>query len=120
MSVLNMQGGIDSVFESVPATRTTNNSGSYVDGIWVPAVPVTTAFAVNIQPVSQQELDFLTQGGERVLDLRRIYVNDGDLSGIDETGIWEFIGAKWKAVSLDNRPWRDYCKVIVSREDIQG
>lgn len=119
MSVLNMQGGIDSTFESVPATRTTNNIGAYVEGIWTPGVQITTPYSVNIQQVSQQELDFLTQGGERVLDLRRIYINDGDIEIIDETGIWEFIGAKWKSVSIDNRPWRNYCKVIVSREDIQ-
>ncbi len=119
MSVLNMAGGIDGVFQSVPATRTTNSTGSYVDGIWVPGVPVTTDFIVNIQPVSQQELDFLTQGGERVLDLRRVYVNDGPLDGIDETGIWEFLGKRWKAIRVDNRPWRNYCKCIVSREDVQ-
>ena len=116
---LEMGGTIDSVFQSVPASRTTTNAGSYVDGVWIPGIQVTKDFIVNIQPVSQQELDFLTQGGERVLDLRRIYINDGDLASIDETGEWYFLGAKWKAIRVDNRFWREYCKCIVSRIDGQ-
>lgn len=114
-----MQGAVDSVFESVPASRTTTDVGSYVDGIWVPGAQTTTAFRVNIQPASQQEIDFLTQGGERVMDLRRIYVNDGPIETIDETGEWDFLSLKWKAVKVDNRPWRNYCKVIVARIDDQ-
>lgn len=119
MSVLNMRGGVDGVFQSVPASRTTTAGGDYVDGIWVPAPSVTTAFTVNIQQVSQQELDFLTKGGERVVDVRRIYVNDGPLEGIDETGEWTFLGKRWKAVRVDNRYWRNYCKCIVERIDDQ-
>lgn len=114
-----MTGAVDSVFESVPASRTTTDVGSYVDGIWVPGAQTTTAFRVNIQPVSQQELDFLTQGGERVMDLRRIYVNDGPIEQISETGEWEFLGLRWKAIRVDNRYWRDYCKCIVARIDDQ-
>lgn len=119
MSLLNMEGMVDGVFESIPASRTTNNAGSYIDGIWVPDVAVTTEFTVNIQPVSQQELDFLTQGGERVLDLRRVYINDGPIEEINETGIWNFLGKEWKAIRVDNRYWRSYCKCIVQRIDDQ-
>lgn len=119
MSVLNMTGCVDGVFQSVPATRTTTAGGSYVDGVWVPAPPVTTSFTVNIQQVSQQELDFLSKGGERVVDVRRIYINSGPLDTIDETGEWTFLGKRWKAVRVDNRYWRNYCKCIVERIDDQ-
>lgn len=118
---INMANHIDDVFRSTDATRTVE-TGEYVGGIWIPGVPVVTTFRVNIQQVSLQELNFLTQGGERVLDLRRVYVNSGPMESIDETGIWEFLGLKWKTVSLDNRAsfGRQYCKIIVSRVDDQS
>lgn len=65
MSVLNMTGCVDGVFQSVPATRTTTAGGSYVDGVWT------------------------------------------------------FLGKRWKAVRVDNRYWRNYCKCIVERIDDQ-
>ncbi|MGL5583619.1 MAG: hypothetical protein ACRDCE_22050 [Cetobacterium sp.] len=116
---LEMTGTIDLVFESVPATRTTTSEGSYVDGIWVPGVQTTKTYTVNIQPASDQEIQFLNQGAERVRDVRRIYINDGDMQDINDTGTWEFIGLRWKTVKCDNRYWRDYCKVLVDRIDDQ-
>ena len=118
---INMSGHIDVMFRSTEATRTTT-PGSYVDGIWMPGTPVVETFTVNVQQVSPQELNFLTQGGERVLDLRRIYVNDGPMENIDETGVWHFLDLDWKTVSLDNRAkfGRKYCKIIVSRVDDQS
>lgn len=117
MTVLNMRGCVDGVFQSTTATRTTTTEGSYVDGVWVPGVQTTSTFSVNVQPVSQQELDFLTKGGERVMDLRRVYVNSGPIGEIDETGEWSFLGLKWKAIRVDNRYTfgRWYCKCIVDR-----
>lgn len=119
MSGLNMNGHIDSVFVSVPATRTSFGPDTYPDGILVPGVETTSPYTVNIQPVSERELDFLMQGGERIVDPRRIYINDGDMQLIDQTGEWNFLGQRWKAHRCDNRYWRDYCKVIVSRIDDQ-
>ncbi|MGF6394286.1 hypothetical protein [Pseudomonas plecoglossicida] len=115
---LSMQGHIDGVFVSVPATRT-SSAGQYVNGLWVPGVAVTSPYVVNIQPATDREVDFIRQGGERIVDARRIYVNEGDMQLIDQTGIWEFLGQQWKAVKVDNRYWRNYCKVIVSRIDDQ-
>jgi hypothetical protein len=115
---LSMRDHIDAVFVSVPATRTVTPV-TLVDGIWIPGTPTTETYVVNIQPVSERELDFLQQGGERIVDPRRIYINDGNMRLIDETGEWEFIGQRWKAHRCDNRYWRDYCKVIVSRIDDQ-
>lgn len=116
---LSMNGHIDAVFVSVPATRTAMTGGGYVDGIFVPGTTTTLDYVVNIQPVSERELDFLSQGGERIIDPRRIYINDGNMQLIDQTGEWEFLGQRWKAHRCDNRYWRDYCKCIVSRVDDQ-
>jgi hypothetical protein len=116
---LDMRGQVDSVFKSVTATRTTTGGGDYVNGIWQPAAPTTQTFIANLQPASDREIDFLIQGGERVIDARRLYINSGDLSVIDQTGDWEFLNQRWKTVKCDNRPWRNYCKLIVSLYDDQ-
>lgn len=115
---LSMSGHIDQVLQSVAASRTVT-PGSYVDGIWTEGTPVTTDYTVNVQPVSDQELYYLNQGGERLVDVRVIHVNDGDLSLIDYTGVWNFIGLTWKTIKLDNRYWNDYCRIVVSRIDDQ-
>jgi hypothetical protein len=115
---LDMQGMIDAVFVSVPATRTAM-TGGYINGIFVPGSTTTTPYTVNIQPVTDRELDFLQQGGERIIDARRIYVNGANMQLIDQTGTWTFIGQQWKAHKCDNRYWRNYCKIIVSRIDDQ-
>lgn len=115
---LNMEGHIDEVFVSVEASRTVDGGG-FVDGIWVPGASATLPYIVNIQPASDREVDFIRQGGERITDVRRIYINQGDMQEIDQTGTWEFIGQKWKASMCDNRYWRNYCKVVVVRIDDQ-
>jgi hypothetical protein len=116
---LDMMGHIDPVFTSIPATRTSNTGGSYVDGIWVGGGAITTPHTVNIQPASDREIETLTKGGERIVDARRIYVNDGIDASISQADIWEFAGQRYKCHKLDNRPWRNYCKAIVSRIDVQ-
>lgn len=115
---IDMGGHIDLVFESVPATRSAM-IGSFVDGIWTETLGVPVPYAVNIQPASDQEIDFLVQGGERITDVRRIYVNDGDIEVIDNKGQWNFLGLSWKTVKCDNRPWNNYCKLLVVRIDDQ-
>lgn len=117
MSLL-MTGTIDDVFQSVPATRTTV-TGSYVDGVWTVDLPVTDSYTVNIQPANDREIDFVRNAGERITDVRRIYINDVNMGNIDQTGEWAFSGQRWKAVACDNRPWRDYCKCLVVRIDPQ-
>lgn len=116
---LDMAGHIDPVFVSVPATRTSNTGGGYVDGIWQNGVAAATTHTVNVQPASDREIEALEKGGERIIDARRIYVNDGIDASISQADIWEFSGQKWKCHKLDNRPWRNYCKAIVSRIDNQ-
>lgn len=120
MSVLSMIGMVDEVFQSVPATRTVRGTGgSYVNGIWVPGPDVTTEYVVTIQPATDQELQFLNQGAERYIDVRKIYINDGDMQLINNIGDWTFLGFKWKTIKCDNRYWRDYCKVFVNKYDDQ-
>lgn len=116
---LNMSGHIDAVFESIEATFVPSG-GSYVDGMWVP-VPTTpvTGFRVNVQPVVDRELDFLQRGGERILDPRHIWVNNGNLDQITLDGEWFFLGQRWKVIKTDNRPRRKYCRVTVDRFDDQ-
>ncbi|WKL65470.1 hypothetical protein Q1Z72_19475 [Pseudomonas qingdaonensis] len=116
---LSMHGQIDGVFQSVPASRTVDTTGDFIDGIWVPGTTATSPYVVNIQPATDREVDFIRQGGERIVDARRIYINEGDMQLIDQTGTWQFLGQQWKAVKVDNRYWRNYCKVIVSRIDDQ-
>jgi hypothetical protein len=116
---LDMFGQIDDVFVSIPADRISKSGGAYVDGIFVPGVETVTPHTVTIQPASDREIAALSGGGERVVDLRRVYVNDGVLASISEADDWSFDGQLWKTVKLDNRPWRNYCKAIVSRYDEQ-
>lgn len=115
---LSMRGHIDNVFKSVPATHV-GKSVSYVDGILTPVTSAPVAFMVNIQPLNDKEIDFLQQGGQRIVDPRKIYVNNGDLDSIALDGEWVFLGQRWKVIRTDNRPWRKYCKVIVDRYDQQ-
>lgn len=117
---LNMEGQIDLVFVSVEASRTVDVDGQWVEGIWVPGAPETKPYIVNIQPASDREVDFIRQGGERITDVRRIYINEGEMQLIDQTGIWTFLSQQWKAVKCDNRWWRNYCKVLVMRIDDQS
>lgn len=117
---LDMAGFIDPVFESVPASRTVDTTGSFIDGIWTPGVTVTSPYTVNIQQATDREVDFIRQGGERIVDVRKIYINEGDMQLIDQTGVWTFLGQQWKAVKVDNRYWRNYCRVMVNRIDDQS
>lgn len=117
---LNMQGHIDSVFKSVSATRISKAGGSYVNGVWVPSPETRGSYTVNMQPLNDKEIYFLSIGAERVQDVRKIYVNDGDLESIGINDDWEILGQRWKAIRTDNRPWRKYCRIIVERYDDQN
>jgi hypothetical protein len=116
---LDMSGTVDDDFQSVTAQRTTA-AGEYVNGKYVDAAPTTPDdYTVTLQPVSDREIQILTNGGERLTDARRVYINDGDLESLANGDIWNFDGVDgvFRVVKLDNRPWRNYCKLIVSRKD---
>lgn len=113
-----MEGHIDDCFESGSATRV-SNSGEYVNGKWVNEFGPSTPHSVTVQPASDKEIESLSKGGERINDARKIYVNDGDLYSISPSDDWTLTGidGTFKTVKLDNRPWRNYCKIIVSLKD---
>lgn len=117
---LDMEGHIDGVFQSTPATKTSRTGGEYVGGRWVDGVPTVTKHTVTIQPASDREIEFLTRAGERLVDVRKIYVNESALQySYGEADTWTFSGVNgiYKTVSIDDRPWRTYTKIIVSRID---
>ena len=117
---LDMQGHIDDVFESFQAVRYSKTGGSRdADGVWVPGSETTSNHSVTAQPVSDREFNALSNGNERIQDTRKIYVNDGVDASIQEADEWEFLGQRWRCLSLDNRPWRNYCKAVVTRLDVQ-
>lgn len=115
---ISMAGHIDATFRSVTALHI-SKSGAYVDGVWIPASGEPVPFPANVQPLNDREIGFLQQGGERVLDPRKVYVNSGDLESIKLGDEWEFLGQRWKTIRLDNRPWHNYCKITVDRYDDQ-
>jgi len=115
---LSMQGHIDSTFRSTSGNaRHHPKGGAYVDGLWVAQTFPSVDFPANIQPLNDKEIDFLPQGGERIIDSRKIYINSGNMEAIQLDGEWEFLGQRWKIARTDNRPWNNYCKVIVYRID---
>ena len=118
MADLDMFGTVDDIFVSVPASRTTRPN-AYVDGLPVTGATTNESHTVNIQPMSLKEIQSLNIGGERINDVRKVYVNDGDLYSISPADDWSFTGVNgtFKTIHLDNRPWRNYCKIIVSRRD---
>lgn len=115
---INMSGHIDGVFKSLDAQRI-GKGGDWIDGKWVEVPGVPKDYQINVQPATPAEIEFLFPGADRIRDVRKIYVNDGDLDEIDNTGIWVFLGLNWKTLACDNRPWHRYCKVTVVREDDQ-
>ncbi len=122
---LSMSGHIDDVFTSGVGTRASKSGGGYVDGKWVAGSETSTTHTVNIQPLNQKDINFLQLGGERVQDTRKVYVNDGTSAVIREADQFTFVDSNgdaidgtFKAYSVDNRPWRDYCKFYAVRLDV--
>jgi len=115
---LDMRGHIDGTFRTMDATRTIH-VGSYVDGIWVETSATAVTHDITLQALSDKEIQTLSIGGERINEAYRIYINDGDTSNLTPSDTWQFSGipGTFKALKSDNRPWRSYCKIIVSRQD---
>lgn len=118
---LNMQGHIDNTFRSIKASRI-KQDGSYVDGLPVKVDGESTPHTVTVQPLSDREINYMPLGGRRISDFRKIYVNDGLLAEISEADDWEMNAngrgnERYETVSMDNRPWRNYCKIVVVLRD---
>lgn len=120
MSALDMSGHIDDDFETpVVATRTGFTGGGYVDGKWKDGDKDTSTHVVNRQPVSAKERQVIENGGERLVDGRKLYVNDGAAYNLAKADVWTFddLEGKYKVAAIDNRPHRNYCKIIVGLID---
>lgn len=120
MSLL-MGGHIDAVFATVDVELRNEIGGGYVNGIWVQgSIQVTTFKRVTIQPLNDRELENLFRAGQRIIDGRKLYINNGDLTKLElAQDVW-FSGQKWKIVESDIRPWRQYARIKVSRYDQQS
>lgn len=124
---LDMYGHIDMTFESTPTggvSLVVPAEGDYSGpgGIWVDGTPTTVPLQfVNIQPANLKTVQLVKEmgGTANVSDLRVVRINDGTMIESDDDGTFaqllEFEGKQWRVVQSDNRPWRNYCKVIVER-----
>ena len=119
---LDMLGHVSGDFVSLIATRTPKG-GAYIEGVWQSSDGTPTSHAINLQPLNDRESKNYVQG-RRLEDYRKAYINDGELFGLQPSDIWEFDPGegiqKFKVVSMDNRPWRNYCKLILVRLDDQS
>lgn len=116
---LDMIGHIGDVFTTGTATRRAHTGGAYVNGRWVEGTTTETTHTINDQPLTMKQIDNLQLGGERVLNYRQVWVNDGVLASITEADTWVLPNhtGVFKTTRLDNRPTRNYCKFIAVRVD---
>ncbi len=123
MRALNMVGFVDEDFTSTTATMYKQAGARDSKGRWVSnAEAVGVPYSVNLQPLSDKELFNLGAGGERIQDFRKFYVNEGDLYSLTPQDEWEFSdpdlsGIRFTVYLLDNRPWNNYCRCVVHRND---
>lgn len=117
---LNMSGHIDAVFVSAPVTITGQTSGGWdAEGNPIAPTPINSSYIGNIQPLNDKELENLLMAGERIVDGRKVYINNGDFASLRLAMNVDMLGKKWKVVRSDVRPWRKYAKLVVSRYDDQ-
>ena len=116
---LDMFGHIDDVFETATVTRQRQSDSGYVNGRWVEGDADPSTHKANVQPTSMREREALEKGGDRLLDTRTIRINDGSTSDVLDTDTWIIPGLSgvYQTQMVDNRPTRNYCKVIVSLID---
>ena len=124
LTSIDMSGHIDDVFQSHVGTRRAK-TGDYVDGIWEDGPEVVTTHKVNMQPLNQEDINFLTLGGERIQDTRKVYINDRTIANVSSEDIWTFVDVngfvvdgKFKCISADNRTARTVTKAYVVRLDL--
>ena len=116
--MFNVGGHIDRNFTTDIITIKVK-SGSYVDGIWNETLDASEQYNANVQPVNFRERRSIEQGGQRLIDGRKIYINDSapkvfpsdriEISGIE---------GEYEVIQTDIRKARRYCKLIVSKVDL--
>ena len=99
-------------------------SGEYVDGTYVMNTSSSQSYEGTVQPISERERQALDQGGQRIIDARKIYINgynNIDVSPSDTLLIadvpnGETVG-RFKVFAVDLRRARAYCKIMVGLID---
>lgn len=124
---INMMGHVSAPFIT-HRPRLVRYGESIVDFEPVLALQYEDEFDANIQAASDREIEFLSNGGERLNDVRIVHRNDGlgiqvsspdKLADIlifsDNPGVTEPIW--WKALKVDFRPWHNFCHATIVRID---
>ncbi len=115
---LSMDGHIDNDFDSSMTVQFVPVTVSEEDGVFTKVAGTATTYLANVQPMSMKEISYLGIGLERINDYRKVHINSGDLAALDDaSGYFLINGARYKPVQWDIRLARDYCKVIVAKED---
>ena len=115
---LSMAGHIDNDFDSSLTVQFVPVTVKEEDGIFTKVVGTAATYIANVQPMSAKEINFLGIGLERINDYRKLHINSGDLAALDDAdGHFIINGASYKPIQWDIRLSRDYCKVIVAKED---
>lgn len=112
---LNMRRHVSGDLKSARINRFTK-SGQYVNGYWVEEITPSGSFDANIQPLNSREIKDLGIGLERIGDIRIVHINT-NVESISLKDQWEFLGDRWKTMDVDNRPWRNYCRLMLERID---
>jgi len=113
---LDMLGTVDQCFKNTEVTITPIAT-TYVDGSPVEAPGAATIHNATTQPASAKEIQFLEKGGERFTSVKRFYINDGSTHEVGSLLADSLTGKNFRITSADNRPTRNYCKLIAGSED---
>ncbi|MBK1423860.1 hypothetical protein [Yersinia pseudotuberculosis] len=129
---LDMQGHIDSTFNSpidggIRLIRAAQGGYTGPGGSWEEGAPeVITLSLVNVQSAKWKDVQMLIGmgGTANAQDVRVAHINDGvNYIWPDDEGkfsdMLEFSDGlamrKWRVISCDNRPWRNFCRAVVER-----
>lgn len=82
-------------------------------------VGITRTCDANVQPLNPREREALEQGGQRLVDARKIYLNSGDIvrEFAPNKVVIDGLDGVYDIVSTDIRPAREYYKMVVARMD---
>jgi hypothetical protein len=119
----NMDDLIDFDFQT-HTIKVLQQSGEYVDGTYVVSANTSQSYEGTVQPLNERERQALDQGGQRVIDARKIYINGynnieispADIVVISDIPNNELVG-RFKVFATDIRRARGYCKIMVGAID---
>jgi hypothetical protein len=119
---INMAGHVSSVLKTCKGTRFAQSGSRGSDGRWSGDPEAPTTHDVNLQPLTEKDVANLGVGAERIQDFRKAYINDGTTGELTPQDEWEFdceglVGKRFTVDALDNRPWNNYCKIVMHLND---